>query len=159
MKLFYSTLILFTITLVSISCKKENDESFGWEDFDDLPSDTYYDTDPIDPAFADVYGTWWVYSTSGGLAGTGYEVDFEKLLVKKNGIFGIVKNDSLLAYGKVYVQSQTASELLVRFEPEEEVLGINLITDNEKYVSFRGSDSLDLTAPCCDRFNTHLKRQ
>ena len=140
--------------ILIISCRKENDTV---KNFGSLPTDAYYPSEILDPQYTSAYGSWKVYGTSGGFGGWGYTQDFDKLLMKPNGIFGIVRNDSLLTYGKIVIKSQTAQELFVEFIPETQVQGIGLLGDNEKYIQIN-NDTLQLTAPCCDRFNTHLKR-
>ncbi|MDP4228352.1 MAG: hypothetical protein Q8910_18525, partial [Bacteroidota bacterium] len=104
----------------------------------------------------DIYGDWRVTGTSGGFTGMGYRKDFDYLVLKPNGIFGIIRNDSLIAFGKMIV-SQDNNGLLCRFSPEKPAQ-IELLSDPEKYLNIVSMDSLNLYAPCCDRFNTHLIR-
>ena len=136
------------------SCQKKNDTV---QTFDSISTGTYYQSEILTAQYAPAYGTWSVYGTSGGFGGWGYPKDFDKLLMKPNGIFGVVRNDSLLTYGKIIIKTQTTQGLLVEFVPKTQVQGIDLLEDNEKYIQVN-SDTLQLTAPCCDRFNTHLKR-
>ena len=152
MKLLYF-LAMASVFLIA-SCKKKNDTA---QTFDSISTDIYYSAEILDPQYTSAYGTWGVYGTSGGFAGNGYPKDFDKLLLKPNGIFGIVRNDSLLTHGKIVIKNQTAQELFVEFVPETQIQGIDLLADNEKYMQIT-NDTLHLTAPCCDRFNTHLKR-
>ncbi|MDP4187767.1 MAG: hypothetical protein Q8905_06970, partial [Bacteroidota bacterium] len=68
----------------------------------------------------------------------------------------IIRNDSLIAFGKMVV-SQDNNGLLCRFSPEKPAQ-IEVLSDPEKYLNIVSMDSLNLYAPCCDRFNTHLIR-
>jgi len=103
-----------------------------------------------------------VVRTSGGFVGSGYTKDFDYLILKKNGIFGIVRNDSLLTSGKLTLLLTIALYMPIgihcQFESEKTV-NIELCGDPEKYIRLVGKDSLDLIAPCCDRYNTHLIRK
>jgi hypothetical protein len=136
------------------ACKEKNDAA---QTFDSISTKKYYSSEILEAQFMPTYGTWNVYGTSGGFAGSGYPKDFDQLLLKPNGIFGIVRNDSLLTHGKIVIKNQTAQELFVEFVPETQIQGIDILGDNEKYIQVN-DDTLHLNAPCCDRFDTHLKR-
>lgn len=158
MKLVLFSCTIFTLFIGVVSCKKESNKS-DYSSFDDIPFDKYYSTEILNSSHTSKYGSWIVYSTSGGFSGQGYTSDFDKLLLKPNGIFGIIRNDSLITYGKIVIKNQTGQELFVDFVSEDGNTEFEILNDNEKYLSLRSNDSLDLVAPCCDRFSTHLKRQ
>ncbi len=129
---------------------------------DTIPATKYYPSDIIPEQPSDIYGVWKVVGTSGGFAGRGYTKDFDYLILKKNGIFGIARNDSLLTSGKLtllpgldmYIQNG----IYCKFESEK-MVQVELYVDQEKYIQLVNKDSLDLISPCCDRFNTHLVRK
>ncbi len=155
------TLLAFGILFTSVSCKKDNLGQGLLDLLDNIPADKYYATDPLQDDAGQLYGVWEVTGTSGGITGGGYTQDFDYLLVKPNAIFGIVRNDSLLATGKVELQDSTATEPLVHFladDTEGNTPPIQLLQDYEKFLIFQSSDSLHLFSPCCDRFDTHLKK-
>ena len=115
-------------------------------------------TDPFAGKYSGINGIWEVVGTAGGIHGGGYPPDFELLLVKPNAIFGIVRNDSLLASGKIEIQSDTLSDLLVHFIPGDSLPPtIQILWDYEKYLIVK-SDTLVLFSPCCDRYDTILKK-
>ena len=126
---------------------------------DSIASQKYYPSEIFNETHIAVNGIWKVIGTSGGIAGSGYKSDFNYLIIKPNGIFGIVRNDSLITTGKILIKNQSDSELYVDFVPEidPDQVRIQMIYDSEKYIELR-TDTLNLNAPCCDRFNTHLKR-
>lgn len=126
--------------------------------WNNIPERKYFENDIMPAKFADCYGYWIVTGTSGGLHGNGYPKDFDKLLMKKNGIFGIVRNDSLIDFGKMVLQTENNGELLCKFEFENQI-NINLYHVNVAYIHLDGKDSLTLLAPCCDNYNIHLKRE
>ena len=156
-----TTIKLFEILLVillMISCKTEE---ISLKTLDGIQETKYYSTDIIPEQHNTLYGGWKVAGTSGGIAGVGYKKDFDYLIFKKNGIFGIVRNDSLLAYGKLtllpVLDNVIHNAVFCRFDFENPV-NIELYNDPEKYIQITNSDSLDLNAPCCDRYNTHFIR-
>lgn len=157
MRIVFHGMVALSLLFCVTACKKGKNDTY--QSFDEIPTDTYYASDVFTAAHANVNGHWVVYNTSGGFSGAGYPADFQKLLIKPNGIFGILNNNSLVAYGKIVVQSQTAQALLVEFVPQTPVNNIQLLADREKYVTVRNQDSLDLVSPCCDRFDTYLKRE
>ncbi|MGE5357175.1 MAG: hypothetical protein ACM3PT_13160 [Deltaproteobacteria bacterium] len=152
--IFYLSWILISI----ISCNKNDGIESRWEIFNNFPKNKYYSHDIMPEKYLDCYGLWDVYGTSGGFSGGGYAKDFDQLILKKNGIFGIVRNDSLIAYGKMILQTENNGELLCKFKFEDPI-NINLYHDNEAYIKLDGTDSLTLSAPCCDRYNIHLIRK
>jgi hypothetical protein len=136
-------------------------EEINLNRLDGLLPDTYYLKDFVPERFSNIYGKWKVISLSGGFIRTGAKSDFDFLVFKKNGIFGIIRNDSLLTYGKITLLPDNASKsvngLFCRFDFEKSA-NIELYADPEKYINPVNKDSLDLIAPCCDRMNIHLIR-
>jgi hypothetical protein len=128
---------------------------------DVITSDKYYSTDIIPDSAKDIYGTWKVLGTSGGFTGMGYKKDFDYLLLKPNAIFGIVRNDSLIGFGKLSLNPDNTfhinNSLVCKFEFDQPI-HIELSNDSEKDISLINNDTMNLTAPCCDRYNTQLIR-
>ncbi len=151
--------LLACVSLLIISCKTE---MISLKPLDDILSTKYYSTDIIPENNQDIYGVWKVVGTSGGFAGNGFEKDFDFLLLKKNGIFGAVRNDTLIAYGKLTILPQTKNYPLLglycNFDFDQNA-NIQLNNDAEKYIQLEGKDTLNLIAPCCDRYNIHFVRE
>jgi hypothetical protein len=124
---------------------------------DSIPADNYYASEIFDSPWTDIYGTWYLYGISGGIHGGGHELNFDYLEIKHFGIYGYIRNDSVLEYGRVSIQEQTTEALLVTLLPDEN--SEQFLWDNEKYVHFGGPDSLNLASPCCDRYNYHYSRK
>ncbi len=70
----------------------------------------------------------------------------------------LVRNDRLLEYGKIMPALQTANEIRFKVNLEKDDNSKLFLSDKEKYVEFIGNDTLNLNAPCCDRYNYHFKR-
>jgi hypothetical protein len=140
-------------------CKTE-DSSLNT--LDGIQPTLFYTTDIIPNQYTGIYGTWEVTSTSGGLNGTGFKKDFDYLILKRNAIFGIIRNDSLITYGKLTLLPEItlyyADYVYCRFDFEK-TTNMELYADPEKRIRLVNNDSLDLMAPCCDRYNIHLIRK
>ncbi|MEN0003898.1 MAG: hypothetical protein AAF798_07130 [Bacteroidota bacterium] len=151
--LFISALFLATAFL---ACEKDDTSPSFPDEFDAIPTDRYSSTDPF--AGVDVYGTWEVASTFGGFAGQGYSPNFDLLLLKANGIFGLVRNDSLIANGELRRAPNEWAEDRVLFLAEEQPDEfIELLFDNEKELLV-APDTIHFRSFCCDRFDTILTR-
>jgi hypothetical protein len=159
MKTFIPLISMFLFICAGNSCNKTTLEKGYSILLDSVSTKKYYSKDLLSQQNSEIYGTWKVIGTSGGFIGTGYTPDFDYLVIKPNLIFGIIRNDSLITSGKIVIKSQTDTELLIEFisEISPAKINIELVSDSKKYVEIR-SDSLNLNAPCCDRFNTHLKK-
>ena len=159
MKSAYVILLFLLSVFVLTSCKTEE---VSLSKLDGVSTTRYYSTDVIPELYNTVYGEWKVVGTSGGLSGIGFEKEFDYLILKKNAIFGIIRNDSLITYGKLtllpYLDMKIQNGLLCKFDFEKSI-NIELSGDSEKTIRLVNKDSLDLIAPCCDRYNTHFIRK
>lgn len=153
---------LFIITLISVFALGCKTEEMSLKPLDEIPTTKYYSSDILPSQSQLIYGVWKVSSTSGGFSGKGYTKDFDYLLLKRNGIFGIMRNDSLIGYGKLTLLSDMTMspvyKLFCKFDFDKNA-AIELYNDSEKYFQLVGKDTLNLIAPCCDRYNIHLIRQ
>ena len=129
---------------------------------DGIQASKYYSNDIIPDQFANIYGSWKVTGTSGGISGAGFKKQFDYLILKKNAIFGIVRNDSLIAYGKLILLPETdmyyQNAVYCKFDFENPVM-LELYADQVKYIYLKGKDSLDLIAPCYDLYNNYFIRE
>lgn len=138
-------------------CKKENITEFH---LNLLSFDKYYSEEVIPADYQKIYGKWKLHNISGGIHGQGYEPDFDFLEIKKIGIYGIVKNDSLFEYGKIepgIFDENTPGYFQVKFTPDFHTKR-NPRLFSQQYIDLKGTDSLNLIAPCCDMYNYHFKR-
>lgn len=146
------------LILLLVSC---NTEDLMLKKLDIIPADKYYSTDIIPDSAQTVYGLWKFSSTSGGFSGRGFTIDFDYLILKPNAIFGLIKNDTLIAYGKLTLLKNTNDyfkhSLYCQFDFDL-IANVQLAFDNEKFFLLETNDSLSLVAPCCDRYNMHFVR-
>lgn len=159
MKTFKNYILIILFLFAATNCQKDD----IWKDYstllDSISSQKYYPSEILNGNYVAVNGTWKVIGTSGGFAGSGYTPDFNYLIIKPNGIFGIIRNDSLITMGKIVVKNQTDKELYVDLvsDKDPDLVKVGIVHDSEKYIELH-TDTLYLNAPCCDRFNTHFKR-
>ena len=153
MKTILQFTFLISLVLSVTNCGKTDYESIYLED---IPANKYYSKDKMPDSLTNIYGKWKFIASSGGFHGGGYGTDFDFLLLKKNCIFGVIRNDSLIAYGKLVLKPDNGCMLCI-FDPDRSA-EIELCYDNEKYLVLT-KDTLNLNAPCCDRFNIHLIRE
>lgn len=124
----------------------------------DLKATKYYDAEIFAESDLKIYGLWELFAVSGGLSGSGHDINFEYLEIKGYGIYGFVNQDSLLEYGKISHALQPANITSLKVDFEKDEKSNSFFTDTEKYIEFMGEDTLSLNSPCCDRFNYHFKR-
>lgn len=137
-------------------CKDKDGSRLGL--LDSVPTEKYYESDPFQAKYKQIYGEWQVIGTGGGFTGAGYTPDFEYLVIKPNAIFGIVRGDSLVATGKIEIQNDPDYDLLIHLISDgNNTEDIEIIRDYEKFVAFP-SDSMLLYSTCCDRFDTYFRK-
>lgn len=150
------------VLFIAFSLTNCSTELLGLKQLDGIQSTKYYQTDIIPPAYQSIYGKWKFTGTSGGLVNGVIKPDFDYLLLKPNAIFGIVRNDTLIAYGKLSllpdIQTIYINSLHCKFDFEQNT-NLELSGDPDKYIRLINNDSLSLNAPCCDRINAHFVRQ
>lgn len=156
--LLTGSLIIFT------HCKDDDPQivkSIFPKVFDDIPKTKYYPIEVFKDADSLIYGKWKFIRATGGIHGGGYQPDFDYLLVKPFGIFGIMRNDTLLSPGKLILYPKIGNNpQYIELETDVliEKLGINLGFDNQRYIKFI-NDSLLLEAECCDRYSEIFARE
>ena len=146
--------LLFIIGISLVRCERYSGNNIYF--LYDLQEDAYYDSEIFDVLNLNIYGKWKLSDVSGGIHGNGHDLNFDYLVILKYGIYGFIKDNRILEFGKIKVDEQTAENLLITFEPDRN--SDLFMSDPEKLVNFSGLDNLDLNSPCCDRFNYHFKR-
>lgn len=158
MKNIFSTFLVCVLFFLAACDKEEEEVTLTFEQqFSELSEDLYYDDEILSVQDRPLYSWWKIYNTSGGFAGTGYPKEFDLLILKPNGIFGFVRNDSLITIGKITAERDTMID---------DRLSIQFIPDSSRSVAFPNlfgnfvtmqSDTLHLSSGCCDQFDTHLR--
>ena len=95
-------------------------------------------------------GFWLLTEVTGGIAGSGYEVNFDHLQINADNRYSLMVHDSFIQEG-TYELSEEDDKILIRFNPKEE--DSIVFDDHEKTIIFSEQDKkLTLTDPCCDLF-------
>jgi hypothetical protein len=157
MKTKLKFLAMGLLVILIYSCRKDNLDKTDFKVVDSIPTNRYYSSDIMPDNNKEIYGNWKAIGTSGGIAGGGFKVDFGYLILKANGIFGVIRNDSLIAFGKMVLSHEEGS-LLCSFDFDKPAR-IQLYYDPEKYLQLIHHDTLNLIAPCCDRYNIQFIRK
>jgi hypothetical protein len=154
-KTFFHGFIIIIFCFILSGCEK-NDDKIKFL-LDDFQIDKYYTNEIFDDQFLNIYGKWELNSISGGFFGLGYTPNFNFLEIKEFGMYGFIRNDTLLEFGKIQIAEQTSQQLEITFLPDNAVENI-FFYDSEKYIELAGMDTLNLNSPCCDRYNFHFVR-
>lgn len=149
--------ILICLGVTVISTCLAQDKGKKYSNAFEIPKNKYYITDYMPAEYKICYGNWKAVSTSGGFNGGGFTLDFDHLVLKPNGIFAILQNDSLIAYGKMVLEKK-GEMLNCRFIFDGKSK-MELANDYEKFFQLAHPDTLILVAPCCDRYNIKLVRE
>lgn len=102
-------------------------------------------------------GFWILEDVTGGIAGTGYEVDFDQLKIGENEDYALMFHDSVLQEGSYDLREEDNS-VIIQFVPN----GVDSIffDDQDKTIIFSEEDSkLTLSDPCCDLFVYAFNRE
>jgi len=161
MKRILWSLIILCLGLLYSSCKKDQPLSEELlEQIDFISSDTYHETD-ITEAFgygSDLNGVWEARFTSGGFAGSGYPLNLDFLLIKPNGIFGIVHDDVLEVYGKIEAENCDRPNSCIDFVSDVVSDDFqNHILGSIHQVRLQ-NDTLSILTMHADGFDTHFVR-
>lgn len=103
-----------------------------------------------------ITGVWRAVSSSGGFTGKGFTLDFDLLMITMNGEFAVMQHDSMIGHGKI-ILSKDKQMVLCKFVFNK-TNHLQLAIDPEKYIQVTHTDTLNLIAPCCDRYNIKLAR-
>ena len=124
---------------------------------DDLADKEYYNQEIFNDSFTDIYGSWELNDVSGGIHGSGHELNFDLLQIRMFGVYAFIQGGNVLEYGKIVIDEQTNDYLKITFSPDED--SEVFFFDSEKEIILQGKDILILQSPCCDRFNYHFDRE
>ena len=156
MKILTLIFVLLLLIASSNSCIKESVESLSA--LEKLKSNQYFDAEVFAKPDLRIYGTWKLFSVTGGFSGGQHELGFEFLEIKEYGIYGFVKNGSLLEFGEIAPGLQLANELGLKVSFEKDEKSASFFGNKEVNVTFSGNDTLHLCSPCCDLYDFHLNR-
>ncbi len=141
-----------------VACEKDEDE------INNDPSDLwsgivetqYYNEEILQNTYLDFYGQWDIERISGGFTGTGYAPDFDYLEIRNYGIYGFVRNDSLLEYGQVVIKEQNLENLWITLQRDDN--SDFFFNEFEFFVELPKKDSMNLISSAFDGYNYYFNR-
>jgi len=153
-------ILLALMILISGLSSCIEDEIQNRSALDNLKMTSYFDTEVFAESDLTIYGKWKLYAISGGFAGIWDEVeDNDYLVIKKYGIYGYFHNNQLVEYGKVSPVAPNENEPGLRIIFEKDENSGSYLNERDVTAEFSDDNTLNLFAPCCDRFNTHYHRK
>ena len=154
----FTVLIIACTSLLWLCGSCEQDNSKRASALSDMDKTSYYASEIFVERHQSIYGKWKLYAVSGGFTGNGHDLNFDFLEVKPYGIYGFIRNDSLLEYGKIIPKNQDLKINMLDVEFIKDEYPEAFFDDPFKLIYFEGNDKLHLNSPCCDRYNYHFKR-
>ncbi len=128
-----SFFIIATVFIILISCSKENTQ------------------------IKDYQQTWKLVSSSGGLHGNGFDLNFDFLKIDQDDKFEIIANNNVLAIGSIKLSPDSNYDYKVEFQDILVVKSssgyLDLVEDPDKYFTV-SNDSLFINTDCCDRYDS-----
>ena len=86
------------LLLILLSCTKEDNKVYSY--LDSFPANKYFDTEVLTGNYQVFYGLWKAIGAYSGWGGS-FKPNFDFLEIKPSGIYGFVRNDTLIEYGKI----------------------------------------------------------
>ena len=136
--------IMIILGMVVFTNSNAQDKEKKFSNVFEIPRNKYYITDYMPADYKICYGSWKAMSSSGGFDGKGFTLDFDHLILKPNGIFALLQNDSLIAYGKMALEKK--GEMLNCKFIFDGKYKIELANDYEKFFQLTHTDTLLLVA-------------
>jgi len=152
--------LVYLISLTSLSlifsCNKNTDSTSKLL-IDTVSMTRYYSNEVLQNTNLKLYGKWKLIKMCGGIAGgCNYPLSFDYLELKNYGIYGLIKNDTVIQLGKIEVLKQTIDTFCVSFIPDK--IANDEINSFRKYVYFTGNNSFDLDEDFFDSFGLFFNR-
>lgn len=108
-------LVLSCIILGTFSCDKDRFARDLLLLLDHLPSDFHLNSDPFPEQHQGLYGVWAINSISNLYSSTDPDSQFNYLLLKPNGIFGLVADNEIVASGQLRILDEIEGRIIVEF--------------------------------------------
>jgi hypothetical protein len=133
----------FVILLLILTfCTKEDQVTSFLESF---PADKYFNEEVFSNDYLGFYGMWKDLGSWGGWSGYS-KPRFDFMEIKPFGIYGIIRNDSLLEYGKIYPNISIVNQfsaIAIKLDPEYTSKNINIGTN--MYIEIIKKDTLGIS--------------
>lgn len=117
----------------------------------------YYHSEILPNGYQDIYGSWELIQTTGGITGYGFGTKDLSIRMCPFGIFRLYKKGIEINHAKMEFISTNADNISVnfQFDKQDTVIGLAAPT----YIFVPKNDSLWFKSPCCDRYDYLFKRK
>ena len=129
------------LLLLLSSCSKEDNGVTSY--LDSFATDKYFDKEVFSDSYLGFYGLWKNLGSWGGWSGYS-KPNFDFLETKPFGIYGFIRNDSLIEFGKISPNTGIVDNFIgipVKFEPVY-ISGIRPNFGSSMYVELVRKDTL-----------------
>ncbi len=140
---FCLMLLCFTI----YSCMKE--------ELNIQDQNKYYSTEIFIPSHLQIYGSWKLSEVSDRYGSKGRDFDFQSVEILPIGRFIFKMNGEVIKLGKIVIEIQNEDVLRINFNSDQFQMPN---TDIEKFIEFVNSETMFMSAPCCDGRDYTLSR-
>jgi hypothetical protein len=123
---------------------------------DSISADKYYSSEIFNDQNLKIYGQWQLKKIFGGFAGKDFEPIFDYLKIRPIGIYGKIRNDSLLEYGKIGIDKQIVDTLFIRLIPDKN--SATFYSTFKQQVIFYKNDSMSLNEHVIDGIIYYFKK-
>ncbi len=150
-------LFISFVVIGILSCQKNDEENNHTKDlWDEISETEYYENEILQNAYLDFYGKWDIKKIAGGYSGLGYEENFDYLEVRNFGIYGFIRNDSLLEYGRIEIKEQSEDKLWIILHRDDN--SSYFFPEYELFVELPEEDSLNIFSAAMDGYNYYFNR-
>jgi hypothetical protein len=156
MKKYSYLIILFLL----FSCKKESVKTSALQ-IDTISNTKYYQTEIFSTSNLKLYGQWhflYIFDDAGIIQGPGkINPTYDYLVIKKYGIYGLIKDNKLIQTGEIEIIKQDNSQFEIKLKPDN----LDSITNSSWYYVGYTNDSIlmrDANIGCGVLYNVY-KRQ
>lgn len=152
MKHLFSMLLLAAIV---VGCEKQITKI---SPLDTIPNDEFYPNEMLSTEYCALYGKWNLTDVTGGFSGAGHTPQYDYIEFRPFGIYGIVRDNELIEYGKVTIDTfdiENQQYLQLTFTPNSYENTSSKINPSNQYLEIK-SKEMNMLSPCCDMFNYHF---
>lgn len=156
---WYAMTMLFLAAgaCLNLSCNSSNEV---YSKLENIGTENYYNKEILSDQLFTFYGKWKLKEVTGGFTGLGHEPHFDYLLMKPFGIYGIIKNDILVEYGKVIIQPNTTPKnYFISFICDPVFTSNNGYYLDGHVARIPENDTINMRWPGSDGYDYHLVRE
>ena len=134
-KNIFTSLLLILFCQLFTNCESEQDGEATENNLQEknIPLDKYYEHDIFNEENSALYGKWKLVDITGGFTGNGYENNFDFLEIQEIGIYKMIRNDSVLSFGKIIIDEQNDEVLKISPEPNRK---LSVLDKNETCLAY-----------------------